>query len=199
MLPVDMSSDRSCSWERYSDCHLSTLAQAPMTKPSRRALRLLPRQPDKIVVVERDERSHVRSGKPYVEAFVNHGSRVVYLVRQGVTLQATLKGPGIFDYALATVIWHEMAHIDGADEAAAQEAEEQLWMEFVVAQRVDRTRGMRYLALLKKRRHRRRQADSGEGQRWSSKCVDCLNRRVSSDNEDGPARLAEIIRARVLL
>ena len=127
-------------------------------------MRLLPRQPDKIVVVERDERSRVRSGTPHVEdvedaedvedveAFVNRGGRVVYLIRQGVTLQATLKGPGIFDYALATVIWHEMAHIDGADEVAAQEAEEQLWREFIVSQRVDRTRGMRYLALLKKRR-----------------------------------------------
>jgi hypothetical protein len=123
-----------------------------------RALRLLPRQPDKIEVIERDERSRVRSGTPPladvadVEAFVNHGGRVVYLIRQGVTLQATLKGPGIFDYALATVIWHEMAHIDGADEVAAQEAEEQLWREFIVSQRVDRTRGMRYLALLEKRR-----------------------------------------------
>jgi hypothetical protein len=45
-----------------------------------------------------------------------------------------------------------MAHIDGADEVAAQEAEEQLWREFIVSQRVDRTRGMKYLALLKKRR-----------------------------------------------
>ena len=132
-----------------------------------RALRLLPRQPDKIVVVERDERSRVRSGTPpvedvedvedvkhveHVEAFVNHGGRVVYLVRQGVNLQAALKGPGIFDYALATVIWHEMAHIDGADEVAAQEAEERLWREFIVSQRVDRDRGMRYLALLEKRR-----------------------------------------------
>ena len=79
-----------------------------------RALRLLPRQPDKIEVVERDERSRVRSGTlpledveevedvADVEAFVNRGGRVVYLVRQGVTLQATLKAPGIFDYALAT-------------------------------------------------------------------------------------------------
>ena len=117
-----------------------------------RALRLLPRQPDMIVVVERDERSHVRRGKRYVEAFVKHGSRVVYLVRQGVTLQATLNGPGIFDYVLATVIWHEMAHIDGADETAAQEAEERLWMKFIIAQRVDRDRGMRYLALLTNRR-----------------------------------------------
>ena len=137
---------------------------SPYDEAIARALRLLPRQPDKIVVVERDERSRVRSGTPHVEdledaedvedveAFVNRGGRVVYLIRQGVTLQAALKGPGIFDYALATVIWHEMAHIDGADEVAAQEAEEQLWKEFIVSQRVDRTRGMKYLALLKKRR-----------------------------------------------
>jgi hypothetical protein len=117
-----------------------------------RALRLLPRQPEKLVLVERADGAHLHKGKSNVEAFVNRGGRVVYLVRQGVTLQATLKGPGIFDYALATVIWHEMAHIDGADEAAAQQAEEQLWMEFVVAQRVDSARGMTYLALLKKRR-----------------------------------------------
>jgi hypothetical protein len=117
-----------------------------------RALRLLPRQPEKVELVERAGGPHLHEGKPLAEAFVNHGGRVVYLVRQGVTLQASLKGRGIFDYALATVIWHEMAHIDGADEAGAQQAEEQLWTEFMLAQRVDRARGMQYLALLKKRR-----------------------------------------------
>jgi hypothetical protein len=117
-----------------------------------RALRLLPRQPEKVELVERVGGPHLHEGKPRAEAFVNHGGRVVYLVRQGVTLQAALKGRGIFDYALATVIWHEMAHIDGADEAGAQQAEEQLWTEFMLAQRVDRARGMQYLALLKKRR-----------------------------------------------
>ena len=69
-----------------------------------------------------------------------------------MTLQGTLKGPGIFDYALAALIWHEMAHIDGGDERAAQEAEEQLWTTFIVTQRVDGPRGLRYLALLKERR-----------------------------------------------
>jgi hypothetical protein len=117
-----------------------------------RALRLLPRQPKDVVLVERSEELSVHPGKPRAEAFVNQGGRVVYLVRQGVTLQAALKGPGIFDYVLAIIIWHEMAHIDGADEAAAQRAEEQLWTQFVAAQRVDPARGIRYLALLKKRR-----------------------------------------------
>ena len=125
---------------------------SPYKEAIARALRLLPRQPERVVLVDRADGSLEHMGKPKVEAFVKHGGRVVYLVRQGVTLQATLKGPGIFDYALATVIWHEMAHIDGADETAAQQAEEQLWMQFVLAQRVDRGRGMRYLALRKKRR-----------------------------------------------
>ena len=44
-----------------------------------------------------------------------------------------------------------MAHIDGADEAKARRAEEQLWAEFVLAGRVERGRGLRYLVLLKKR------------------------------------------------
>jgi len=39
-----------------------------------------------------------------------------------------------------------------APKAAAQEAEEQLWMQFILAQHVDRTREMQYLALLKRRR-----------------------------------------------
>jgi hypothetical protein len=126
-------------------------AELAAHKAITRALRLLPRQPDEIAVVERGEVCRARSGTAPVEACVNHGSRVVYLVKQGATLQATLKGPGIFDYVLAAVIWHEMAHIDGADEESAQKAEERLWMEFIVSQRVDRDRGLRYLALLIRR------------------------------------------------
>jgi hypothetical protein len=116
-----------------------------------RALRLLPRQPEEIVVVERPDATRLHKGKPNVEAYINQGGRVVFLVRQGGTLQGALKEPGIFDYALAAIIWHEMAHIDGADEPAAQGAEERLWKEFILGGRVDRTRGMRFLALLNQR------------------------------------------------
>jgi hypothetical protein len=117
-----------------------------------RALRLLPRQPEKVVLVEGRSATGPHTGKPNVEAFVIQGRRVVHLVRSGVTLQGALKGAGIFDYALAAIIWHEMAHIDGGDEATAQVAEEQLWKGFILAGRVDRGQGMRYLALLDKRR-----------------------------------------------
>jgi hypothetical protein len=113
---------------------------------------MLPRQPEKIVIVERPTTSTQHTGEPRAEAFINVGESTVYLVRQGATLQGALKGPGIFDFALAAIIWHETAHIDGADESAAQRAEEQLWKEFILTGRVDRARGMRYLALLNDRR-----------------------------------------------
>jgi hypothetical protein len=116
-----------------------------------RALRMLPRQPQKIVIVERPTAPDQHAGKPRAEAFINRGEPTVYLVRQGATLQEALKGPGIFDFALAAIIWHEMAHIDGGDETKAQRAEEQLWREFILGGRVDRTRGMQYLALLHRR------------------------------------------------
>jgi hypothetical protein len=116
-----------------------------------RALRLLPRQPVKISIVERPAAPDQHPGKPRAEAFVIRGDPTVYLVRQAPTLQGAVKGTGIFDFALAAIIWHEMAHIDGDDEAAAQDAEEQLWKEFILSGQVDRTRGMRYLALLRQR------------------------------------------------
>ena len=99
-----------------------------------RVIRLLPRPPEKVVMIDADTSGQSLHDKlQHVEGFVNPGRRVVYLVRQSDTLQRAMKGPGIFDYALALTIWHEMAHIDGADEATARRAEEQLWTEFVVA------------------------------------------------------------------
>ena len=55
------------------------------------------------------------------------------------------------DYVLATLIWHEMAHIAGADEREAQRQEEELWREYLLARRVDTGRGLNYLVLLTKR------------------------------------------------
>ena len=118
-----------------------------------RVIPLLPRPPDKIVVVDADASGRSLHEKlEHVEGFVTTGERVVYLVRQGETLQRAMKGPGIFDYALAITIWHEMAHIDGADEASARREEEALWQEYVRDGRVDVFRGLKYLTLLQARR-----------------------------------------------
>lgn len=109
-----------------------------------RALRLLPRPPERVQVVE--------TGRPHVDAFVNEGERVVYVRKSGETLQHASRGPGIFDYVLAITIWHEMAHLDGADEPEAQRREEQLWINYIITRRVDSTRGLNYLRLLVGRR-----------------------------------------------
>jgi hypothetical protein len=55
-------------------------------------------------------------------------------------------------YALAAVIWHEMAHIDGADEAEAQRREQILWTRFLRDDRVSTVAGLRYLKALNDRR-----------------------------------------------
>ena len=118
-----------------------------------RAVRLLPWPPDKIVVVDADTSGRsLHHSFQHVEGFVIHGDRVVHLVREGETLQRAMKGPGIFDFALAIIIWHEMAHIDGADEAKARRDEEALWQEYVRDGRVDLFRGLKYLKLLQARR-----------------------------------------------
>ena len=54
-------------------------------------------------------------------------------------------------YALASVIWHEMAHAEGADECEARRREQSLWTTFVRDQRVDEVTALRYLEALTKR------------------------------------------------
>ena len=75
----------------------------------------------------------------------------MYLIAQGTTLRGAQNGGAMFDYALAAIIWHEMAHLAGADEREAQRQQEDLWMAYVATGRVDTNRGLNYLALLKKR------------------------------------------------
>ena len=117
-----------------------------------RAVALLPRRPARIVVLDRNSamarRPTLSKG---VEAFVPTGDTTIYLIEEGDCLQHAVSQGAIFDYALALTIWHEMAHVEGADEREAQRREEALWQVFIVEGRVDRDRGMKYLALLRRR------------------------------------------------
>jgi hypothetical protein len=118
-----------------------------------RAVGLLPKLPAKVLVVDAAEAARATDAHGRrVEAFVRHGENVVYLISQGATLRGAQNAPGIFDYALAILIWHEMAHLAGADEREAQRQQEELWMAYVATGRVDTSRGLKYLTLLKKRR-----------------------------------------------
>jgi len=103
-------------------------------------------------VLDLDHSARVLQGKfKHTEGFVTTGAPAVYLTKQGSTFQHALQGPGIWDYALAITVWHEMAHLEGANERQARQQEEELWAQFVVSRRVDTRRGMAYLALLRKR------------------------------------------------
>jgi hypothetical protein len=116
----------------------------------RAALAALPRRPERIEVVAADEvlpeirdRIHRKFG------FVLKGSRTIYLIRDSAIIRAADRSGGPYLFMLAAVIWHEMAHADGLDEAQARRREEELWRGFVSTRVVDATFGLEYLAELR--------------------------------------------------
>ena len=114
---------------------------------------LLPRPPSQVAIVDVSRAADdVREALRKVDAFVVKGSRVVYLTSHNEILQGTISGWPMYEHMLAAIIWHEMAHIDGADEGEAQRREEAVWLDYVMAGRVERGEGIRYLALLTGRR-----------------------------------------------
>jgi hypothetical protein len=119
----------------------------------RRAVELLPKRPAGVSIINVDDaKPEDREYLMKLQAFVLRGSPVIYLPMHGEVLRAALKGSPFHDYMLATVIWHEMAHVDGADEAQARRQEESLWQRFMLAGAVDRDAAIGYLSALKKRR-----------------------------------------------
>jgi hypothetical protein len=120
----------------------------------RRVLALLPQVPAAVKVVTDTDPILRRLGHSpeHVDGFVVPGDSNVYLRAEGSMFRLALKGPGPADYALAAIVWHEIAHQRGASEPEAQLQEENLWATFVAAGQVDRTRGIKYLQLLKQRR-----------------------------------------------
>ena len=117
-----------------------------------RALHLLPRLPQRIAVLDADAaRPQVRERLLRLDAFIVAGSAVVYVVQQGALLRGAVAGSAFHTHALAAVIWHEMAHVDGADEHGARTREEELWTTYVRDQRIDGVTALRYLAALKRR------------------------------------------------
>ena len=114
-----------------------------------RALQLLSRKPEKVVVIDPDEATP--EGQKILarsDAFITKGGRIVYVNRHSEVLKGARQGATIYLCMLASIIWHEMAHIDGADEEGAQRREEGLWKRFLVEGRVDRVTALRYLKLM---------------------------------------------------
>lgn len=159
-MRVDATTQFGIAW-LASICLLlarETTAQAPPDCPEcdrviARVERLLPRRPERIVVLDASRQPPALQRRvEEAEGFVTVGSTTVYLKKQGSTFQQALRSAGIADFALAIIVWHEMAHVAGADERGAQLQEEQLWRQFVLERRVDPARGLNYLTLLRNRR-----------------------------------------------
>ena len=131
----------------------------PYDRAVARAIALLPRHPIHVAVIDaNDAKPEVRETLLKLDAFTLgldvvsvHESKVVYLVKQSIVLQEAAKGSHLYEHVLASIIWHEMAHLDGADERGARHAEEQLWTRFVRDGISDQVTALRYLNALTKR------------------------------------------------
>jgi hypothetical protein len=116
-----------------------------------RVLDLLPERPERIVIVDLDAldpaaRERIRK----LEAFVLTGIAAVLVVRQGQTLQQAERESGVHALALASIVWHEMAHLDGLDEAAAIAREQELWRRWRAFGRVDGELALTYIDRLQR-------------------------------------------------
>jgi hypothetical protein len=130
---------------------------AGFTAPDRQmlsaTLALLPSQPGLIAIVDADAtRPEVRERLLTLDAFVLKGRDGIYLVRQSALVKGACAGSRLHRLMLASVIWHEMAHLQGADEGRAQQAEEALWTRFTRDGQVDQVTALRYLKALTERR-----------------------------------------------
>lgn len=113
------------------------------------ALRLLPVLPARVAVIDATEaKPDVQPTLLKLEAFILRDSPVVYVVKQGALLRGAVAGSTFHTHALAAVLWHEMAHAEGADEREARKREGALWMAFVRDQRVDQLTALRYMKAL---------------------------------------------------
>jgi len=97
------------------------------------------------------EPTEVRDRLLTLDAFTVPGNSVIYVVQQRQVLDEASRGSTLFRAMLATVIWHEVAHLAGTDERGARKAEEDLWTRFVRDGVADQVTALRYLQALKRR------------------------------------------------
>ena len=123
------------------------------------AVALLPKTPKIIAVMDiTPAKPEVRDRLRRLDAFTVEGNDVVYLVDGSELLRGAQQGLTFHRAALAAVIWHELAHLNGADERAARKAESTLWASFVRDGLIDQVTGLRYLSALERRPDDRLQA-----------------------------------------
>lgn len=130
----------------------STAAERQTQAALRAAVRLLPRQPSLIAVMDVTAcRPGVREHMLTLDAFVVRGNGAIYVVQQSEVLRRAESGDRLYIGMLATILWHEMAHLAGADERGARRAEEELWTTLLRDGIADPIVGLRYLRALNSR------------------------------------------------
>ena len=118
-----------------------------------RVLELLPTSPARIEILDVDRLSADARGRVKdLQAFVLSGQDAIFVVRQGAALRMAELGDAVDRLVLASVLWHEMGHLEGLDEAAAIVREQNLWRTFIAAGRVDSALGLTYVARLEEGR-----------------------------------------------
>jgi hypothetical protein len=116
------------------------------------AVALLPKAPKVIAVIDiTPAKPETRDRLRRLDAFTVEGNGVIYLVDGSELLRSAERGSVFHRAALAAVIWHEMAHLDGADERLARKAESTLWASFLRDGLIDELTGLRYLSALERR------------------------------------------------
>jgi hypothetical protein len=116
------------------------------------AVALLPKAPRVIALMDiTPAKPEVRDRLRRLDAFTVQGNGVIYLVDGSELLRGAQEGSAFHRAALAAVIWHEMAHLDGADEREARTAESKLWTSFVRDGLTDGITALQYLSALEKR------------------------------------------------
>ena len=137
----------------------SAIKRSPELTPvqtAQAAINLLPRKPRGGVVLvnpDTDMSPEVLAAYGTLDGFTLKGESRIYL-NACSELFARARHSAFYRRALAAVIWHEMAHLDGADEAAAQLAEQALWARYIRDGVVDRRDGLTYLNAMAHRRRR---------------------------------------------
>lgn len=120
-------------------------AGPPRLRAIARAMELLPEPPAAVQVFSVDDAAPaLRRRLAALDAFVARGKPVVYLTKHSPVLQRASGGSVFHTYVLAAIIWHEMAHLSGADEAGAREREEVLWRQFLLDNHLDRNMALAY-------------------------------------------------------
>ena len=112
-----------------------------------RALRLLSALPARVAILDAERaRPGVKETLLRLDAFVVKGrpGGLHRAPEPAAALRAIRREP-LCTHALAAVVWHEMAHVDGADEREARKREEGQWTAFIRDQQVDPVAALRYL------------------------------------------------------